>query len=126
MIKCAITLLVTLVFFSHSIQASVIDNLAEELSKQPMWQNGLSPRIDLPKSATSRDIVSAYFRASSEDRGKIQDWTIKEEKQVQISTGISPDFTAVLCATNFGDRILLMQHSAAGYWWARSFVVALH
>jgi len=113
-----------LCFFAISSLAGAdpIDRLAEELGKQALWQNGISPKIDLPPTATAKEIAAAYFGNTSESKGKIKDWEILKEGKVDIPNELQSHFIAIWCGTEFGGRIILAQYgSAKTGWWTRAF-----
>ena len=102
--------------------AGPIEQLAERLSKDYMWQNGISPIITLPSTATTEQVLSEVFKMSGFDQGHVTDYKILEVKEVQI-TGSLPDwYTAVLVSTNFGDKIVLLQYEGKVLrWWSRVY-----
>ncbi len=101
---------------------SAVDRLVSELTKQPLWINGSFPRINLEKSASTKEVAAAYFSQTSEAKGRIEEWTIENEQPVTIPGSHGSDFTAITCSTDQGERILLIRYlSSEVGWWCRSF-----
>jgi hypothetical protein len=119
-----LSLVVCLLAIGSLAGADPIDRLAEDLGKHALWQNGIypSPKIDLPLTATGKEIAAAYFDKTSESKGKITDWEIYDERIIDIPNGSQSHFTAIWCGTEFGGRIILAQYgSAKTGWWTRAF-----
>ena len=118
------TFLITLLLGVTTLFAASdpIATLVDELSANPMWENGMSPLIDLPKTATPEEVVAAYFANTTDQKGKITNFDIQEKKTVKIPGSLPDTYTAVWCGTDFGGRILLMKYrSPESGWWTKSF-----
>jgi len=99
-----------------------ISNLVGELSKKPLWENGLHPIIHLPKTAKPEEVVAAYFAKTTDPKGKIKDFEILETQRVEIPGSLPDNYTAVWCGTEYGGRIILMRFiSQEAGWWTDSF-----
>ncbi len=60
-----------------------IDRLVAELASDPMWENGTSPDLDLPKTATTEEVVAKAFRMAGFS-GKGTNYKILEIRKVHI------------------------------------------
>lgn len=87
----------------------------------PLWQNGLSPQLELPASATPAEVVAAMFRKISFDPGPVKSHRVVESRTVRI--GADPEaFTAVLLDTDQGPMVALLRHESARVgWWTRVY-----
>ncbi|MFZ0614870.1 MAG: hypothetical protein WAN16_00255 [Chthoniobacterales bacterium] len=97
-----------------------ISNLVDELSASHTWGNGVFPIIHQPKTAKPEEVVAAHFAKTTDPKGKIRDFKIQEIREVKIRGPLPDVYTAVLCRTEFGDRIILMKFiSPESGWWTR-------
>jgi hypothetical protein len=95
--------------------ADPIGRLVARLSADPMWQNGISPVIDLPPTAPTEQVVSKVF--GPEKRHK----TVKE-REVHVPGGTPDRYTAALVETDLGEKVVLLQHQGRGVgWWSRVY-----
>ena len=97
-----------------------IENLVTKLSSNPLWQNGISPVIDLPPTASSQQVVQRVFEMISFDQGKVSNHSIVEIREVQIRGSLPDQYTAVLVKTNLGEKIILLQYSGK-MWWSKVY-----
>jgi ankyrin repeat protein len=88
-----------------------IDRLVTELSStQGMWVNGYWQGVNLPKTATPKQVVEQYFKESYFDTGQVTNYTILKVRQVDIPYSNQHDLrTAVLAQTSFGEKIILLK-----------------
>jgi hypothetical protein len=93
----------------------------EELSKSPLWTNGLSPKLDLPKTATADELLAKIFRVVSFDRGKVTKHRILEQRTLKIGGETEP-YAAYRVDTDQGQKIVLMRYEGPAVgWWSRIF-----
>jgi hypothetical protein len=111
-------LLFALLMCSNTLIAASdpIAKLVEELSKNPMWENGKYPSVHLPRTAKPAEVVAAYF-AMTRDPKEIKNFEIKKTRSVEIPDGSLNKYTAVWCQTEVGDRIILMKFISLEYGW---------
>jgi hypothetical protein len=98
-----------------------IDALAARLSALPLWNNGLSPKIDLPESAHLDEVVAAAFGKISFDHGPAKRHRIVSSKQVTI--GAEPGrYWAAIVDTDLGPMIALVRYEGPAVgWWSRVY-----
>ncbi|MGA2867154.1 MAG: hypothetical protein ABSF95_21975 [Verrucomicrobiota bacterium] len=91
-------------------------------SSHGLWQNGLFPKLDLPATASTEQVVSRVFQMSGFDKGHVTTHRILETRQVRIPGSLPDIYTAVLVDTDLGKKIVLLKHEgpAAG-WWSRVY-----
>ena len=99
-----------------------IDQLVEKLSASPLWQNGRYPDLDLPKTASTDEIVARVFEVTGLDQGYAKVQRILETRLVQIRGDSLGNYTAVLVDTDLGRKIVLLQYGSTG-WWSRVFPI---
>ena len=58
-----------------------IDKLVKKLETQPLWTNGLFPKIDLPEGANPDTVVKAVLGKISFDKGKATRHTIVDSRK---------------------------------------------
>jgi hypothetical protein len=97
-----------------------VDNLVTILSSNPLWQNGVSPTIDLPPTASTEQVIAKYFESVSFDEGKVSSTNILEIRNVQIRGSLPDSYTAVRVSTNLGEKIVLLQYSGK-MWWSKVY-----
>ena len=116
-----------------------IDELVTRLSASPLWQNGIYPRLDLPKTASIDDVIARVFQLTGFDEGHVKEHRILETRVVSIRpvdrpalvdprferVRSDPDmYTAVLVDTDLGKKVLLLKYEGtATGWWSRVFPV---
>jgi hypothetical protein len=95
--------------------------MVNRLSASPFWSNGLSPKVDLPPTASVDDVIAGVFERTSLDRGRVTSYVIVETRRVSI-VGAFQEFHAVLLDTNLGRQIALLQYQgpSVGWWLQRS------
>ena len=96
--------------------AFTIDALVARLDPHA-WVNGGYPKITLPESATTRDVLEQSFARSSFTEGRVTRFDILEERDVKV--GGTPLHAARL-DTDRGPVIVLMRYQPTG-WWTRSY-----
>ena len=98
------------------------DRLAAQLSSSPLWQNGISPIIALPQTASTEQVVSKVFETISFDQGKVTQHRVLEVRQVRIKGSLPDQYTAALVETNLGEKIVLLRHEGGPMgWWSRVY-----
>lgn len=86
-----------------------------------MWNNGTFPRIELPRTATTSEVVAAVLKKVSFDSGPAKTHRIVGTRSVTISPDPMP-YDAVLLETDQGRKIMLLRYdSEAVGWWSRVF-----
>lgn len=94
-----------------------IDRLVARLRKSPLWSNGLFPKLDLPATATTEEVLAAMFAATSS--GKANRHQVLLEREVSLS---SSTYKALVVESDQGQQIVLMQHHGDRTgWWTRVF-----
>jgi hypothetical protein len=99
-----------------------IDTLVAELSKNPLWINGIAPHVSLGSDASPSQVLHRWAEVMRFDGERIRDYKIVEIRDVVIppdGSG-SPKMTAVLIESNAGPKIVLMQFHGKD-WWTRAF-----
>lgn len=109
----------------NSAAGEPIDRLVSWLSARPLWKNGMSPKIDLPPSASAEDVLTRVFASTGFDEGHVKRHAIRVSKQVRIGADTAP-YTAVLVETDLGDKIVLLRHEPPSGWWSRVFDASGH
>lgn len=104
-----------------------IDRLVTDLaSTDGMWLNGYQSIVQLPKTASKKQILKECFqhlefRATRQEvvtNGYVTSFNILKVRQVYIPTSVRLDlYTAVLAQTDFGDKIVLLRFFKDGWWW---------
>jgi len=98
-------------------RADPIDDWVARLATDPMWGNGNSPILDLPRTATTREVVTKILQMTKVP-GAVVSYKILEIKKVRI-TGSLPDlYTAVLIKPGESRDVVLLQYTESG-WWSR-------
>lgn len=97
-----------------------IGHLVTKLSSDHLWQNGASPTIDLPATASPELVVAKVFKLVSSDQGAVSSYDVLEIQQVHITGSLPDQYTAVLVQTNLGQKIVLLQYTEQG-WWSRMY-----
>jgi hypothetical protein len=100
-------------------QVDPIDRLAARLASSPLWENGLSPKIELPPTADAKQIVAAVFGNVSFEQGRVTRPTILRTRKVSIG---EREYLATVVETNLGRKILLYQYQGPSIgWWTRVY-----
>jgi hypothetical protein len=102
-----------------------IDKLVVDLSSDPMWENGDSPALDLPETASTKQVVAETLKMTGFPvfpRGAIT-YKILEVRRVHIKGSLPDLYTAVLLKTDhLGYQIMLIKHLGhPGSWWTAIF-----
>jgi hypothetical protein len=102
-----------------------IDRLVEQLSStHGLWQNGISPALDLPGTASTEQVVALVFEKWGFDAGHVKQHRILETRQVRIAGSLPDVYTAVLVDTDMGRKIVLIQGTGTNpKWWSRVYDV---
>jgi hypothetical protein len=118
--KMKIFLILFLIVCSAAIAAdSVIDQLAARLEKDPMWENGLFPKVDLSATATPIEVIRERFRIVTAESKRFTEFRIEEARTVRIH---SANYTALRMRTQVGEKIALLKYCGAKVgWWTRIF-----
>lgn len=103
------------------VAVDAIERLVARLSRQPLWANGAFPKVALPASAATAEVVAQVLARVSFDRGRVRKHRVVSERQVRIGDEVEP-YTAVLTETDQGELIVLLRHQGdAVGWWSRVF-----
>lgn len=106
-------------------KADPIDRLADQLSStRGAWINGSFPEINLPSTATTEQVVTAFFQTMKDAHGGVPSHKTLRVKEIQIPIGL-PDpeqYAAALVQTKSGKKIVLVkfENKAVG-WWTRLY-----
>jgi hypothetical protein len=116
-------LLLLSVSFSAPAANPKIAKLVAELSKQPMWGSGGFPLIHLPKKASVTRVVARSVDMHGFDAGHIKRYNILAIEKVPLldepGTG---KLTAVLIASDMGDKVIFMRYEGGWVgWWTKVF-----
>lgn len=99
--------------------AAAIDRLVDKLSKSMLWQNGTFPKIDLPQSASSGEVLRRMFELISFDAGKVTRHTVLAERDVKLGDA---SYKALVVDTDRGKQVVLMRFEGPQVgWWTRSY-----
>jgi hypothetical protein len=93
-----------------------IDKVVADLSANPLWENGLSASLDLPKTATTEQVVAKVFQMTGFS-GKGTSYKILKTRKVHIKGSLPDLYTAVLLKTGPNEEVVLLQYN--GDWWSR-------
>jgi hypothetical protein len=93
-----------------------IDTWVTQLDAEPLWQNGTSPLLDLPQTATTQQVAAKVFQMTGFS-GHDKPYKILEIRKVHINGCLPGLYTAVLAETNYGKVVVLLQYN--GGWWSR-------
>lgn len=101
--------------------ADRIGTLVSTLSKNPLWMNGIAPRVRLGRDASPSQVLDLGVRMMRFDAGALADYKIVEVRQVVIAPDdASHPMTAVLVDSDLGPKIVLMRFEQTG-WWTRAY-----
>jgi len=120
-------LLPLLLIISSVISAPIdpIEALVQKLSENHFWRNGSYPIIELPNDSDPKAILASYFdKISFDDGSRIATFQIKQFKNVKIKGSLPDDYVAILCETDHGNKIILMQFWDEAGWWIRLYDTA--
>jgi hypothetical protein len=110
--------------------------LVERLSASHLWQNGLSPILGLPATASIDEVIARMFEKVSFAEGRVTQYRILETRLVQIPENLSYassaapriaerlpyTYIAALVRTDFGDKIVLLKYEDPRTgWWSRVY-----
>ena len=102
-----------------------IDRLVAKLSTDDMWLNGYFSPIDLPRTASTKEIASEVLHPKGRPTWlpAVTSYHVVGVRQVQISSAIGDkNFKAVLLGTELGRKIVLLQYqSQIMRWWHRTY-----
>lgn len=97
-----------------------IDKLVKKLEAQPLWTNGLFPKIDLPEGANPDTVVKAVLEKISFDKGKATRHTIVDSRKAKIAPD-TREYLALLLDTDQGKKVMLLQWQGTSTGWSRVF-----
>lgn len=89
-----------------------------------LWLNGTYPIIQLPSSATPREVLAESIKWHVFDKGHIEKYEVLEVRRgIKINAGIPfPEFSAVRIESDQGNQILLMYYQPeTKFWWTRFY-----
>lgn len=99
-----------------------IDELADELSGNPLWMNGIYPSIKLSEKAGHEKVISECFKMTGFEKGHVKDYKIIAIKKVKIRGPLPDDYFAALTDTDLGKKIVLFRYENPDTgWWARVY-----
>lgn len=106
-----------------AVQADAIETLVSRLSSSHgLWENGLFPKLDLPASASTEQVVARVFQMTGFDKGRVENYHILEIRRVRIPWAGLDSYTAVLVDTELGKKIVLLKHEGPAVgWWSRVY-----
>jgi len=91
-----------------------IDKVVADLSANPVWGNGPSPIIDLPKNASTDEIVAKTLEVRGYSK-KVKGYKIIEVKQVRINE--PAPYIAVLIKSDDGENVVLLRYDGSTVGW---------
>jgi hypothetical protein len=92
-----------------------IDGLSRYINEsRGLWINGLYPKIDLPVTATTSDVLDEAIKKTGFDKGHIKKYRIITTRKLILYDGNTHEYTAVMIDSDLGDKIILMRHN--GRW----------
>jgi hypothetical protein len=104
--------------------ALTIDALVARLSSPQYagsWINGGYPKLALPSSASTEEVLRLMFQRMSFDEGRVTTFEIKEERDVTIGHDTRP-YHAVRLDTDRGNVIVLLRYQEpSASWWSRAY-----
>ena len=106
--------------------ADPIDTLVKRLhAGRGFWQNGGSPKIDLPQDAEPEEVIAAAIRWQSFDQGMIKSYQIDEIRYVDLwdFNAKKEQYTIALLKTEFGPKAIVFNFKTFDRWWARFYPV---
>jgi hypothetical protein len=112
-------------FVALSLSASAADSkiarLMARLSKDPMWISGAFPLLELPRSASTVQVVARCLDMTGFDAGHIKRYQIRAVEK--LPWGDEPaGLTAVRITSNLGDKIIVMHYERGSTgWWTKVF-----
>ncbi|MGH7954227.1 MAG: hypothetical protein ACREFE_20220 [Limisphaerales bacterium] len=100
-----------------------INHLVADLSStHGFWINGIGRNIQLPKTASTEQLVEQVFKITIFQSGRVTSYKILKIRQVEISVSQPESYTAVLCQTSLGEKIVLLRFQEHfGSWWNRVY-----
>jgi hypothetical protein len=103
--------------------ADSIDRLIARLSSSHgLWRNGLFPRLDLPATASTEQVIARVFQRTGIDKGRVSKSRNVQIRQVRIPGSLPDEYTAVLVETDLGRKIVLLQRVSGSLgWWSRVY-----
>lgn len=99
-----------------------IDELADELSENPLWMNGEYPSIRLSGKADHEEVISECFTMTGFEKGHVKEHRIISIRKVKIRGPLPDDYFAALTDTDLGKKIVLFRYENPDTgWWARVY-----
>lgn len=103
--------------------ADAIDRLVRRLAAQPLWTNGVSPQLKLPKTTPVAEVVAQVLLIVSFNPGKVKTHEVISTRSVVIGSEPEP-YQAALVDTDQGRKIVLLRYEPPDFgWWSRVFDV---
>jgi hypothetical protein len=115
------TLLILFLFACGTATAadSAIDRLAVRLEKDPLWENGLYPKVELSETATPIEVIRERFRIMADEKTRFIEFHVEEARSVSIR---SVSYTVVRVRTKVGEKIAVLKYCGGKVgWWTRIF-----
>jgi hypothetical protein len=113
---------------AHKSQVTVsdpIDRLVAKLSTDDMWMNGYFTAIDLPRTASTEEIVAQALHPKGRPAWlpTVRSYQVVSVRQVYIGSPAGDlNFKAVQVDTNLGQKIVLLRYeSQMMSWWHRTY-----
>jgi hypothetical protein len=105
------------VLFGCATKPDAIDRLVNSLSSSHgLWQNGLSPVIELPATASTEEVVSKVLARQATS------YKILKVRYVHIQGSLPDLYTAVIVETDVGEKIVLFKYEGQAVgWWSRIY-----
>jgi hypothetical protein len=100
-----------------------IDHLVADLTAtHGFWINGIGINVRLPKTASTEQVIAQVFQTAIFEHGRVTSYKIMKVRQVEIPVSKPESYTAVLCQTNLGEKIVLIRFEESfGSWWNRTY-----
>ena len=105
----SVLLLAAALAFAGALVPDPFEQAVDKMSG-PTWKNGISPRLDLPKTASTEELVAKVLAGRK--------YKILETRKVWIEGGGpgSDTYTAILVETGSQKQVVLLQFD--GSWWS--------
>lgn len=100
-----------------------ISRKVASLDPHGLWTNGVSPKIDLPSTASTAEVLALMFTRVSFDRGPAKTHRVSTERDVRVGLDPMP-YRVVLVETDVGQKIVFLRYEAESRgWWTRVYDV---